>query len=103
MFLTDRTHGLVRFHQTGGFPILTWSCYRREPFLHSLDAKALFEKSLETMRVRYGFAVSGYVLMPGHIHLMGNLVRLDKHTLQTTPQTPPTPVFGLDNPLIPLP
>jgi putative transposase len=36
------------------------------------SAMTLFESSLETMRVRYGFVVSGYVLMPEHIHLLVN-------------------------------
>ena len=58
------TQGLVRYHHTGGFHFLTWSCYHRQPFLRTTSAKVLFEKSLETMRARYGFVVSGYVLMP---------------------------------------
>ena len=64
------TKGLVRYHHTGGFHFLTWSCYRRRPYLASAQQKDAFEHSLETMRLRYGFVVSGYVLMPEHIHLM---------------------------------
>ena len=70
------TQGLVRYRHTGGFHTLTWSCYRRKPFLQTASAKALFEKSLETMRLRYGFVVCGYVLMPEHIHLMVNEPKL---------------------------
>jgi putative transposase len=36
----------------------------------------VFESSLETMRVRYGFVVSGYVLLPEHIHLLVNEPKL---------------------------
>ena len=32
--------------------------------------RGLFERALETMRVRYEFAVSGYVVMPEHVHLL---------------------------------
>ena len=30
----------------------------------------VFERAFEAMRVRYGFVVAGYVLMPEHIHLL---------------------------------
>ena len=30
----------------------------------------LFEKSLETMRLRYNFWITGYVVMPEHVHLL---------------------------------
>jgi putative transposase len=74
--LTAMTQGLVRYHHTGGFHFLTWSCYHRKPLLQSPSAKALFERSLETMRLRYGFIVSGYVLMPEHVHLLVNEPKL---------------------------
>ena len=70
------TQGLVRYRHTGGFHTLTWSCYRRKPLLQTASVKVLFEKSLETMRLRYGFVVCGYVLMPEHIHLMVNEPKL---------------------------
>ncbi len=33
-------------------------------------ARELFERSLEAMRIRYDFVVSGYVVMPEHVHLL---------------------------------
>jgi putative transposase len=70
------THGLVRYHHTGGFHFLTWSCYHRSPLLQSASAWGLFQTTLEKMRTRYGFVVSGYVLMPEHVHLLVNEPKL---------------------------
>ena len=33
-------------------------------------ARSLFERSLESMRSRHQFVVSGYVVMPEHVHLL---------------------------------
>jgi len=62
--------GLVRYQQCGCFHFLTFSCYRRLPYLGTEAARNLFEQSLEAMRLRYGFVVSGYVVMPEHVHLL---------------------------------
>jgi putative transposase len=62
--------GLVRYHQTGHQHFVTFSCYQRKPFLGSAAARALFERSLETTRSRYGFLVIAYVVMPEHVHLL---------------------------------
>ena len=62
--------GLVRFQQTGGFHFLTFSCYRRLPHLGTAAARELFELALERIRRRYSFVVSGYVVMPEHVHLL---------------------------------
>src|SRR5271165_196799 len=64
------TKGLVRYQQSGCFHFLTFSCYRRLPYLGTGAARSLFERSLETMRVRYDFVVCGYVVMPEHVHLL---------------------------------
>jgi putative transposase len=64
------TRGLVRYHHTGNFHFLTFSCYHRLPFLKSVAARDLFESSLERIRRRYNFVVAGYVVMPEHIHLL---------------------------------
>ena len=56
--------GLVRYHQTGGFHYLTWSCHHSKRFLQAASARDLFENSLEKMRLRYDFVVAGYVLIP---------------------------------------
>ena len=62
--------GLVRHHESGEFHFLTFSCYRRLPLLNSHAAYSIFEQELETVRSRYGFVVTGYVLMPEHVHLL---------------------------------
>lgn len=61
---------LLRYQHTGHFHFVTFSCFHRQPFLASPESRDLFERSLETMRVRYDFVVAGYVLMPEHVHLL---------------------------------
>ena len=62
----------IRYQQTGEFHFLTFSCYRRQAFLKSVEAMELFENALERVRQRYLFAVAGYVVMPEHVHLLLN-------------------------------
>jgi putative transposase len=64
--------GLVRYHNSGQFHFITFSCHRRLPFLNSAHAYSTFEQELERVRKRYGFVVVGYVLMPEHVHLLTN-------------------------------
>jgi putative transposase len=64
------TRGLVRYQQCGCFHFITFSCYRRLPYLNTASARELFERSLEAMRRRYKFVVAGYVVMPEHVHLL---------------------------------
>ena len=58
------TSGLKRYHQSGGAHFITFSCYRREPFLHSASAATEFEIVLERIRRWYGVRIYGYVVMP---------------------------------------
>jgi hypothetical protein len=53
---------LVRYQQTGDLHFITFSCYRRQPHLGTESARNLFVQSLEAMRLRYDFLVSGYLL-----------------------------------------
>jgi putative transposase len=62
--------GLVRYHKSGGFHFIPFSCYRRRPLLESDAAFCVFERELELVRRRYGLVVAGYVLMPEHVHLL---------------------------------
>jgi len=62
--------GLVRYQKSGDFHFITFSCYRRLPFLAERAAYMTFESELEAVRRRYGFVVAGYVLMPEHVHLL---------------------------------
>lgn len=62
--------GLVRYQKTGNFHFLTFSCYRRLPFLNCEEARNIFESALERTRRRHNFVVTGYVVMPEHVHLL---------------------------------
>jgi len=64
------TKGLVRYHHSGVFHFLTFSCYRRLPLLDNAAAYRVFEREFEAVRRRYGFVIAGYVLMPEHVHLL---------------------------------
>jgi putative transposase len=62
--------GLKRYYGTGNLHFITWSCYRRRPLLGNPARRDLLLAALELMRVRYRFAVIGYVVMPEHVHLL---------------------------------
>ena len=64
------TQGLERFQSAGDLHFVTFSCYRRQPLLGSPAARDQFEASLERMRLRYGFFLRAYVVMPEHVHLL---------------------------------
>jgi putative transposase len=54
------TKGLIRYQHSGDLHFVTFSCYRRQPYPETWPARNLFEHSMETMRIRYQFLVSGY-------------------------------------------
>jgi len=62
--------GLVRYQQAGDLHFVTFSCYRRLAYLQLCSQREIFERSLEAVRLRYGFFVIGYVVMPEHVHLL---------------------------------
>jgi len=62
--------GLKRFQQARCLHFLTFSCYCRAPLLTTPEARRTFELNLEQVREWYGFYVTGYVVMPEHIHLL---------------------------------
>ena len=62
--------GLRRYQQTEDLHYITFSCYRRQPKLATARARSAFEHSLEQTQRRYGFCVTGYVVMPEHVHLL---------------------------------
>ena len=64
--------GLQRFQQTKQFHFVTFSCYKRQPFLQSAEAKDIVERLLEQTRKQQGLCIAAYVLMPEHIHLLTN-------------------------------
>src|SRR6185437_8252895 len=62
--------GLRRYQQSDDLHFVTFSCYHREAYLGSAPRRELFERSLEVIRHRYQFSVTGYVVMPEHVHLL---------------------------------
>ena len=61
---------LIRIYGRGHLHFITFSCYRRVPFLHSVRAKNVFVQILGEVRDKYGFALVGYVVITEHIHLL---------------------------------
>jgi putative transposase len=62
--------GLKRYQQARDLHFITFSCYKREALLGSARAKRLVEFALEQARRQYAFFVTGYVIMPEHVHLL---------------------------------
>jgi REP element-mobilizing transposase RayT len=62
--------GLKRYQNSGTTHFITFSCYRRQPLLTKHGASRMFEQALEEARVKYGFFVFGYVVMPEHVHML---------------------------------
>jgi putative transposase len=64
--------GLKRFQQTNQLHFITFSCYKRQPFLHTEEAKHTVQQILEQTRNQQGLRIAAYVLMPEHVHLLTN-------------------------------
>jgi putative transposase len=62
--------GLKRLYGKGHFHFITFSCYRRLPLLKTGRARDVFVKELSKIRDEMGFLLSGYVVMPEHVHLL---------------------------------
>ncbi len=61
---------LQRLYGRGDLHFITFSCYRRRPFLGTPRARHRFVKILDQVRTRYRFLLIGYVVMPEHVHLL---------------------------------
>jgi putative transposase len=62
--------GLHRFYGAGDLHFITFSCYRRRPFLRNAAHCDRLLVILERVRRRYHLVVVGYVVMPEHVHLL---------------------------------
>ncbi len=62
--------GLKRYQQTRDLHFITFSCHHRAPLLGTPHARRVFEQTLERVRRWYGLFVTGYVVMPEHVHLL---------------------------------
>jgi putative transposase len=61
---------LRRFQQQRCLHFLTFSCSQREALLGTPGARDIFLQTLEQARCWYCFYVTGYVVMPEHVHLL---------------------------------
>ncbi len=64
--------GLKRFQQARDLHFITFSCYRRLPYLADPEPKYLVEQILEHTRARHNAHIYAFVLMPEHVHLLIN-------------------------------
>jgi putative transposase len=62
--------GLKRFQDNHCLHFITFSCHHRAPLLSSPESRRIFEQTLEQVRQWYGLYVTGYVVMPEHVHLL---------------------------------
>jgi len=62
--------GLERRQQTGQLHFITFSCYRRLPFLEDPEPKDTLERVIERARQSHSLTIYAYVLMPEHVHLL---------------------------------
>ncbi len=62
--------GLKRYYGKGHLHFITFSCYRRLPFLNKVHARDIFIQELGRVRDEMGFRLIGYVVMPEHVHLL---------------------------------
>lgn len=62
--------GLERRHDTGQLHFITFSCYRRLPFLAGPEPKNTLERVIEKTRQSHSLTIYAYVFMPEHVHLL---------------------------------
>ena len=59
-----------RYNPTGEPRELTFSCYQHYTFLERDRTREWFREALEAARLKFGFQVWAYVIMPEHVHLL---------------------------------
>ena len=60
----------ARYQNQGCLHFITFSCYRGMRLLDTVAARDAFEVQLERVRTWYGCFITGYVVMPEHVHLL---------------------------------
>jgi putative transposase len=61
---------LRRYYGSGDLHFVTFSCYRRRPYLRTRRARDRFVAVLDEVRTQWKFPLIGYVVMPEHVHLL---------------------------------
>ncbi len=59
-----------RYQNQGCLHFITFSCYQRRKLLDSVAAREIFECQLERVRQWYGCYMTGFAVMPEHVHLL---------------------------------
>ncbi len=59
-----------RFNDAGHAHFLTFSCFRRQPFLGKDRSRHWMNDAIEIGRKRHQFHLWAYVIMPEHVHLL---------------------------------
>jgi putative transposase len=83
-------YGLKRLQQAEFLHFITFSCFRRFPFVEDARPKRVVEAVLVQLRARHQGRIYAYDLMPEHIHLLINeppsmlLAQFPKAPKQTT-------------------
>jgi len=65
-----RRNPLKRLYGRRDLHFVTFSCYRRLPYLRSSRSRDRFVKILDEVRRRHEFQLIGYVVMPEHVHML---------------------------------
>jgi putative transposase len=65
-----KRNALRRFYGRNDLHFVTFSCYRRRPYLGRVRARNRFVKIMDAVRSRFQFLLVGYVVMPEHVHLL---------------------------------
>src|SRR5260370_1713159 len=61
---------LKRYYGLGHRHFITFSCYRRMALLGTARSRNAFVRALAEVRAKYQFALTAYVVMPEHMHLL---------------------------------
>jgi putative transposase len=59
-----------RYNDPGHAHALTFSCFRRQPFLSRDRSRQWFIDAVERARAKHHFHIWAYVIMPEHVHLL---------------------------------
>jgi putative transposase len=59
-----------RFNDPGHAHCLTFSCYRRQPFLSKDRSRQWLADAVDRAREKHRFHLCAYVMMPEHVHLL---------------------------------
>jgi putative transposase len=62
--------GLERRQKTGQLHFITFSCYRRLPYLEKSEPKDILERVIEKTRRSHNLSLYAYVIMPEHVPLL---------------------------------